>query len=86
MSLIARCFPQAHKDETEAWLEKHVLENDKVRRELAETRAELGRDRAKLTREEEKLRLSNEQLAEEEANFKERSKKMDALMAQFKGI
>lgn len=77
---------EKHKAETEAWLEKHVLENDRVRKELADVRAELGRDRAKLTREEEKLRLSNEQLAEEEANFQERSKKMDALMAQFKGI
>eukprot|EP00048_Salpingoeca_helianthica_P014445 m.221735 g.221735 ORF g.221735 m.221735 type:complete len:511 (+) comp15874_c0_seq1:1258-2790(+) len=75
-----------HKRETEEWIAQRRKENDEERRRLAEEWAQLKRDREQHKSDVEKLTADRAALEGRERQFEEKSKKMEGIMAQFKGL
>ncbi len=75
-----------HKRETEDCIAQRRKQNDDERLRLAEERALLRKEQETLKREQDRLAADRAVLEGKERAFEDKSKKLDAIMAQFKGI
>eukprot|EP00047_Mylnosiga_fluctuans_P004106 m.232738 g.232738 ORF g.232738 m.232738 type:complete len:524 (+) comp12404_c0_seq1:78-1649(+) len=77
---------ERHKRETEEWISQRRKENDEERLRLADERLLLKKEQEKLKADTDRLAADRAALEAKERTFDEKSKKLEAVMAQFKGI